>query len=790
MIAAIALAVSISSPEIGTFFDLNDMVPASVPAERTFGSDDATNATHRLDPTEQAAVYAMFDAYCERCYFPNVGLSNVWNEAKYGPECRGSSGLDKFQFAPTSGYTRTAFWYDPDTNRTVRTRRLVEYSNIRRLCEALRLEPATMLDLYRPSWYRSNASIFWSSTLLDDLDLEHGQVEEFPEIGWMTKEEFLRSEDMYFWGNVALYFSNLKYERRDPVNWTDSDTALDRCLIRPVLDDIGLGDPPTSSYLYTLGYLPPSYRLTNTTFDVVGRGTAVTNVDEGTYLVTNVVVAGEGFATNIVEKNYAVTNISWHVGLEGVTNTTHRLISKNCAAIGLALSALDRTYMQLETGVGIPGMTNFYAAADRNYKTEKYTVTTGPLEFLVSSWRCRLAETSIPEPSLEEESSSLESAGGSAGGGEYQIYCNPAKLTYTMRTAIDPDSSVAHSTIVSWDQRTLEYYLRSIVSQKLIYGPRRIEFTFADNARFEPPSGEIFLTLQYFSYEQPYVGGSASIGVGFPPQRGMTTELDLVTHFSTQVAYRFGHTDPLQGELRRMDGHYPFPADYSRVSSANAPQLWTLFSRGCAWGDAEDEYASDGLPVRYYYVSEARSSFEYSSLADSYSSLSEAYGVFDDHYSHLAEDCKSKFESAAGLRVEDLEEPLDMLDRVEAGMTEAETLSNLRLEQSSSVQLEVACIAAGGSDLPPVHIEGNVDEHGLFTFTRIYRRTSTGGEEPVSFPFGVYSLGYVLDDRTSIKPGHEPEDENFYGAGVSGRMSSLAKVDWDWKALKRERTNK
>lgn len=293
MMLALLLAVAISSPELGTFFDLNGMVPDSVPSSRTFGSDDATNMTHRLDPQEQAAVNAVFEAYCERVYYGYAGLSNYWDEADWGPTDRGATKRE-FSFNPKAIYGRSPFYYVPDTNRVIETRRFVEYDNLHRICEVTGGEgaPSDFLLIERPTWLRretsspesSSASVEWSSSLLDDVPLLHGQAEDFPVRAWQQKTAFLGS-DKWKWSNFCLSFRDLAYSYKDPVNWTPDHSRDDWRVYVPLermMVYLSFGDPPHRNEMVHRGYLPNygEELMTNTTMDVVGRGYAVTNVVE------------------------------------------------------------------------------------------------------------------------------------------------------------------------------------------------------------------------------------------------------------------------------------------------------------------------------------------------------------------------------------------------------------------------------------------------------------------------------------------------------------------------------
>lgn len=112
----VAITCSLSSPELGHFFDRSNesnSLPESVSSERTYGSPDCwTNSTHRIDYAALGAVNALFEGWCERCYYFNEGESNAWEEVDYGPTCRDFGKEDEkwdFLFAMPTNQTIVAY---------------------------------------------------------------------------------------------------------------------------------------------------------------------------------------------------------------------------------------------------------------------------------------------------------------------------------------------------------------------------------------------------------------------------------------------------------------------------------------------------------------------------------------------------------------------------------------------------------------------------------------------------------------------------------------------------------
>ena len=758
MVLALLLAVSISSPEIGTFFDLNGMVPGSVPANRTFGSADAEVSTHRLDPQEQAAVIAVFEAYFERVYYGNAGLSNEWDAVQYGPTCRYGTGLDRFQFNTRAPDGRSSFHYEPDTNRVIRTRRLAEYGNIRALCYLLHSEspgefgggPDAFLSIYRPLWTRTDGDgnvlrPRWSSSLFDGLETEHGRPEtEFPEIGWCDKGTFLcrgsagGAKDPYYWANLTLIWNNLAVGGADFVNWAYpwSDSG---CMVEDMMWRIQFGDPPHGNDMQRDGYLPQGYALPSSTVDVLNDRR-----------------------------------------VEGVTNTTRRLVSDNLAGLGIGLSAIDRSYC--EVAHAIPAVvSNFYASAARTYSAD-FPIGTVSFDWdsSLGAWVHVVDEIDVPPlDTVIYESSSVSNVEATSYG-DFCVYANPARLSASVGSFVTPDPEAVY--VVRWESDSdLVDEFRDLVLQ-LVPDNGEAVVSLVDisvNSR-----GDIHLLCAYwtgsdFSPFNQYLG----------PLQTAYSNINVSAAFSSSTGYEFGRTFRT-AQLDRRTGFMPYPGDFSRVDTDAGPVLWTMFGRGFKGGyDKDHEFAmKSGTSMRsvaYETSPGLVQAFDYSCARGSFHSVQTAFSAADGHYASLVSSCMQKFGSSTGLGFWD---PLSMLDIVSAGVPDA--LSHVVFSGVLGLSLTPLCGAQASGPVVFEHVVFEVRDGAISDVHAMYcdYDSNAGGYFEGTPPHDIYSVSVVLrEDNTKVRDGHEPANHDFHGAAVAGRMTSLSKVNWKWRALRREK---
>lgn len=759
MVLALLLAVFISSPEIGTFFDLNGMVPGSVPSGRTFGSDDAGVSTRRLDPQEQAAVIAVFEAYFERVYYGNAGLSNEWNAVQYGPTCRYGTGLDRFQFNTRAPDGSSYFHYEPDTNRVIRTRRLVEYGNIRALCRILHSGspgefgggPDAFLSIYRPLWTRTDGDgnvlrPRWSSSLFDGLETGHGRPEtEFPEIGWCDKGTFLcrgsagGAKDPYYWANLTLIWNNLAVGGGDFVNWAYpwSDYG---CMVEDMMWRIQFGDPPHGNDMRRDGYLPQGYALTNTTVDVLNDRR-----------------------------------------VEGVTNTTRRLVSDNLAGIGIGLSAIDRSYCEVSHAVPAV-VSNFYASAARTYSAD---FPIGAVWFdwdsSLGAWTHVVDEVDVPPlDTVIYESSSVSNVEATSYG-DFCAYANPARLSASVGSFVTPDSET--EVVVRWESDSDLVDEFGDLVLELVPDLGRVEVDLIDLS--VDGLGNIRLSCNVLWVREgsgDFVPFSKYVG----QLRTSYNNVNVSAAFSSSTGYEFGRTFKTD-QLDRRTGFMPYPGDFSRVDTDAKPVLWTMFGRGFKGGyDKDHEFAmKSGTSMRsvaYETSPGLMQAFDYSCARGSFHSVQTAFSAADGHYASLVSSCMQKFESATGL---DFWDPISMLDVVSAGVPDA--LSHVVFSGVLGLSLTPLCGIDASGPAVLEHIVFEVRDGAISDVRPVCYNYDENKYFDGTPPFDIYSTSVVLrEDNTKVKDGHEPANHDFHGAAVAGRMTSLSKVNWKWRALRRE----
>lgn len=122
MIAALLLAATLSSENLGTFFEWPDWktnnLPNNIPSYATIGSDDLREM--RYTSNLVANAYATMEGAYERVYYAFCTDTNKWDESMYGPR-------DTLGFL--RGGNHGPEW-DYPTNRVLRTRRFIEADNL------------------------------------------------------------------------------------------------------------------------------------------------------------------------------------------------------------------------------------------------------------------------------------------------------------------------------------------------------------------------------------------------------------------------------------------------------------------------------------------------------------------------------------------------------------------------------------------------------------------------------------------------------------------------------------
>lgn len=282
MIAALLILadITLSSPQIGTFFTLAEWMPGEVQAERTYGDPSATNASRRIDSTSLAAVNACFEAFFERSYYFSEGNVDSW-PTNYGP-----TALNKFLFTPGP-----AFDYGGDTNRVITTARYTETDNLIDLAHTLsaaELEDATVVR--RPSWDDGSSEEtrrFWSGAAIGDMLSTNSIAFAFPDYNTWTANPLDGKAKSDFVGVAASWGA---FGGEKPLAWTSrgaDDSGPRRPFMRTVFDRIHFGHPPFNQLEYE-DKVPTEWTSTNTVMDVASFVWGKPNGPDYEWVETNV----------------------------------------------------------------------------------------------------------------------------------------------------------------------------------------------------------------------------------------------------------------------------------------------------------------------------------------------------------------------------------------------------------------------------------------------------------------------------------------------------------------------
>lgn len=325
---AVILAASLYSPYLGTFFNLPSWLPTSVASSRTYGSDDATNLTHRIDPTAIAAVNALFEGWTERCYYFNEGRDNRWDEGYYGP----ADDMTKVSmFLPSWPGDHPAWGYPEGTNgRAVVTRRFIDYENFVGLATAIGMlgnnegiDLDAAMHLYRSTWDKTWSdphNIMISSRQFDALFL--GVDHWLPSFSWGPWPSRVSPDD---WGRAALTWHNVR--RDGAFDWRLADANWKDIGYRAI-EEVNFGEPPFHDGI-PVSVCARNFIISESTRDVIG-------------------CVYSSPATDALAPDSRGVN----------SNITRRLNPTCCAAIGQALGSLDRSFVHVEASTTYDATTN------------------------------------------------------------------------------------------------------------------------------------------------------------------------------------------------------------------------------------------------------------------------------------------------------------------------------------------------------------------------------------------------------------------------------------------------
>lgn len=252
----------------------------------------------RLVPEMFSSFYATFEAYYERLYYTSCGSRNVWDVSEWGP--RNPDHL--FWFGHTNWYHSS--FYEPQTNRTVRTRRLVESDNILRMYGWIR----DMRGWYRPerpSWSNYHNSAFISTTVFDDMGLSVG----WPDMSsWGSPDTVLGQLNTYQWERTLLTFEDVREavpdrDRTFQLDW--STGYIWGSFARGAWDAVNFGEYPfyDSAVYDTMlrpGFADHEKAVTNTTEEVLAYPWAERSLVTNDFIATRRLIPGSWGRANQV----------------------------------------------------------------------------------------------------------------------------------------------------------------------------------------------------------------------------------------------------------------------------------------------------------------------------------------------------------------------------------------------------------------------------------------------------------------------------------------------------------
>ena len=806
----IGFAATLSSPQLGTFFDVPEWIPQHVGPDRTPGSESATNATRRIDATALAAVNACFEAWYERLYCFNEGNSNVWDEAEYGPTEPGPN--FRFDLPPVIGVSVPRLGiYRPYTNRVANmgTRRFVEYSNLTNLVFAIcdwEGDGVTwtagafenVLNMPRPSW--SDTFKPAQSTTIFDTFAGHESVR-IPQIDWCGGRDFMSSLTCDEWSRVAMTWDVVRPEMdvthfpRRPVedpwlNWdfhVISDAKFlqqDRYVSINFLPtfmmervhfdeelfwskewlglDVAESNPlmPSDPGYRELEAYRASWFITNSYACVVGKGRE----------------AADGGRTNRI------------VGVEGITNETRRLVTDSIAGLGLALGALDRTYYRLDPA---------YCTAVTNFQYENsISLETDPKEVAVTwdSTGNGHVDTAdrIPLGELHADGAPVMIT---------NSYGSVTDLPYvkgmTMKSwgaqpgcRVDGDVGGGYALRFDDDGDFYDFVLREVrargydLEMGVIYPIDLVGDVMTQGVR---PDGSFATHFEY----------GLSIGV-YDTETWERTDVPFSVSGDLVLSNRismigtcgysrgYGHWRSVRPRARFVDGRptHPGPLGFGRCKSADC---WSFLGAGIGRG-TKDEPITDFYD---YYITYDATNL-YKSVISPYASAGDCRNVIDSHFVMMRE----KVDAMLGLP--NIDDPLAMipvsaddLAQMSLVATEDTVLSQhwtfLKDHRYSYYNSGSRTYVTNGV-LLGFYLTPSMDGGG-FTF-RV--KDDTYQYEAVispQWPLTVASMTLTADGTEWLDPDAKPAIDEFWGVAAAGKMESWSKVDWNWNALRRDNGN-
>lgn len=775
-----ASAVTIDSPEVGQFFKLPSWAPAAVDSEHTPGSPETvvdvySNAVNtgrkavrpfRLVPERFSSFYATFEAYYERLYYTSCGSRNVWDVSEWGP--RNPDHLFRFDM-PTNSPDHSSF-YEPQTNRTVRTRRLVESDNLVRMYEGIRDMHAWNRP-WRPSWSNYHNSAFISTTVFDDMGLSV----DWPEnsvwggpgnvLGQLTSEQ---------WERTMLTFEDVRKAPPDPtrtfqLDWTTGGDWFSNA--RGAWDQVNFGESPFNvSEIYDR-MLRPSFTdleksVTNTTEEVLAYPWGDRSLVTNDFIATRRLIPDSWGRANQVLACYDRSYYSPPFENMSVTGTYQR-------------AEQSRQYLRTGKEPIVVTLGGNYYADGGSGGPSLYVLATGFAEVPVPTLDDKTGEyTNLTVESVSRQYPVAYSSPTDAGGG---VYLDESDYFH-------PDDLWSFVGVYVLADETLPYMASS----------DEVECYFGESFFFEGCwDGTAYF---FFDIGGLSPGGEPWFGVGrcgfrpYPSAQFGASYTMVKSHENVQI-----------GRLDQSTIGDPVPGDFSRVSGDSQHpgcSLHFLLSSGVGTGkDGSPVFADVPVPSPLSYYEFMHGSYHrdddqwtsrYRTYTSKYIDASGYRDAIDEAYSRVWTQCSSKVDEALG-----------SLWRNSARMTAigeddvTEVFGGLFVTNGMKIAARFSGEGGGYLDLPGspwpnqtiISLTVRREEVGGVGFAVVtkmtYRDLASGEviETDDEDVIGGASVRAIKDWYTLDLPAH-PLHGASPGAISDGKLWGISRVDWNWNCLR------
>ena len=713
----------------------------------------------RLVPERFSSFYATFEAYYERLYYMNCGSRNVWNESEWGP--RTADHL--FRFDMPTNYPEHSSFYEPQTNRTVRTRRLIESDNLVRFYEHVRDMDAWYWP-ERPSWSNYHYAAWRSTTVFDDMGLSV----EWPNlILWGAPGSVLGQLTSEQWERTMLTFEDVRKAPPDPtrtfqLDWTTGGDWFSNA--RGAWDQVNFGEPPFNDSVIYDWMLRPSFTdleksVTNTTEDVLAYPWGDRSLVTNDFITTRRLIPGSWGRANQVLACYDRSYYSPPFENMSVTGAYQRA---------------EQSRQYLRTGkepivVSVGG--DFYEDGQGGL----YAVARG--------------SASIPAPTRDDMIGEYTNVTTEAVSRQYPVaYSSPTdaggEVWLDESSYYSPDDLWAFAPLDHIADATIQY-IPAGQERECFPGELYVFVGCWDGiARFGHSIG--IWTGSEMVYAQGRIGLSpvpiARFGVGYTMEK---------SHENVQI-----------GRLDQSTIGDPVPGDFSRVAGGGFDDpgcsLHILLSSAIGSGKENSPVSADTpvpSPLSYYefmHGSYARDDDQWLSRYIAYTSkYSDATGyrdAIDEAYSKIWTQCSSKVDEALGPRWRD-----------SARMTaigEDEVMyvfSGLSITNGMRIGWHFEGNGGNYLDLPDSpwpnqilisvtvrNFDGQFAEIVKITYMDIESGETVEATDETTI--ALARVRTIADWYTVDIPGHHYEQS--HGAISDGKLWGIARVDWSWNCLR------